>query len=67
MQVRQSPPDRRIMYKAYDLGIEAEIEDGLLLLSAEVQPPEAFVDALLEHSVFLTGFLLVPSPSLAVH
>jgi len=55
------------MREAYALGIFAEIEDGQLLLSAEVEPPETFVDILLEHTLFLTGFLLVQSPSMAVH
>ena len=62
-----SPPELEIMREAYALGIFAEIEDGQLLLSAEVEPPETFVDILLEHTLFLTGFLLVQSPSMAVH
>ena len=61
------PPEIEIMREAYALGIFAEIEDGQLLLSAEVEPPTAFVDLLMEHHTFLTGFLLVQSPSLAVH
>lgn len=61
------PPDFSTLREAYNWGIEVEIEDGMLRFMADEEPPEGLLDELMAHGEYISYFLVINSPSGAVH